>query len=84
MLADDPTDQFLRFSLAMELEKEGRHDESLARHDELTRDETPYVASYFMSAQQLARLGGPAMRVRSCAMASRRRGGRRIRTRPAK
>ena len=57
MLADDPTDQFLRFSLAMELEKEDRHDESLARHDELTRDETPYVASYFMSAQQLARLG---------------------------
>ena len=57
MLADDPTDQFLRFSLAMELEKEGRHDESLAQHHGLTRDETPYVPAYFMSAQQLARHG---------------------------
>ena len=31
MLADDPTDTFLRYSLAMELQKAGEFDASLAR-----------------------------------------------------
>ena len=57
MLADDPTDTFLRYSLAMELDKEGRHDESLDRLAELTVDATPYVPAFFMAGQQLARLG---------------------------
>jgi hypothetical protein len=57
MLADDPGDTFLRYSLAMELDKEGEHDASLARFAELTRDEPPYVPAFFMSSQQLARLG---------------------------
>ena len=35
MLATDPSDIFLRYSLAMELEKEGRHEESLAVFREL-------------------------------------------------
>ena len=39
MLADDPRDVFLRYSLAMELDKEGDHDASLARFGELTRDD---------------------------------------------
>ena len=56
MLADDPQDTFLRYSLAMELDKEGAHDASLARFDELTRDAPPYVPAFFMAAQQLARL----------------------------
>jgi hypothetical protein len=56
MLADDPGDVFLRYSLAMELDKEGAHDASLARFNELTRDATPYVPAFFMAAQQLARL----------------------------
>lgn len=57
MLADDPADTFLRYSLAMELDKEGSHEESLAKFAELARDAPPYVPAYFMSAQQLARLG---------------------------
>lgn len=57
MLADDPADTFLRYSLAMELDKEGDHDASLARFAELTRDEPPYVPAFFMAGQQLARLG---------------------------
>jgi hypothetical protein len=57
MLADDPADKFLRYSLAMELDKAGAHDASLARFAELTRDEPPYVPAFFMAAQQLARLG---------------------------
>lgn len=56
MLADDPRDTFLRYSLAMELDKEGDHDGSLTRFGELTRDEPPYVPAFFMAAQQLARL----------------------------
>jgi thioredoxin-like negative regulator of GroEL len=57
MLADDPGDTFLRYSLAMELDKEGDHGASLARFAELTRDEPPYVPAFFMSSQQLVRLG---------------------------
>jgi len=56
MLADDPADTFLRYSLAMELDKEGDHDASLAIFADLARDNPPYVAAFFMSAQQLARL----------------------------
>jgi hypothetical protein len=56
MLADEPGDVFLRYSLAMELDKEGAHDASLTRFNELTHDATPYVPAFFMAAQQLARL----------------------------
>jgi len=56
MLAESPDDVFLRYSLAMELEKEGRHEESLVRLGELTRDAKPYVPAFFMAAQQLVRL----------------------------
>jgi hypothetical protein len=57
MLADDPGDTFLRYSLAMELDKEGAHDTSLAKFGELTRDDPPYVPAFFMAGQQLVRLG---------------------------
>ncbi len=57
MLAEDPGDTFLRYSLAMELDKEGDHDVSLAKFAELTRDDPPYVPAFFMAGQQLARLG---------------------------
>ena len=56
MLVDDPTDTFLRYSLAMELDKEGEHDSSLEKLGSLSQDETPYVPAFFMAGQQLARL----------------------------
>jgi tetratricopeptide (TPR) repeat protein len=56
MLLDEPDDIFLRYSLAMELDKEGEHDASLAKFDELIAGAPPYVPAFFMSAQQLARL----------------------------
>ncbi len=56
MLLDDPTDTFLRYSLAMEHRSEGDHTESLERLGELTRDTTPYVPAFFMAAQQLVDL----------------------------
>jgi thioredoxin-like negative regulator of GroEL len=54
MLADDPGDTFLRYSLALELSKENRFDESIQRLRELTHESPPYVPAFFMAAQQLA------------------------------
>ena len=57
MLADDPGDTFLRYSLAMELRSEGDHEESLGKLGELMTDAPPYVPAFFMAAQQLVDLG---------------------------
>lgn len=56
MLAESPGDTFLRYSLALELEKEGQHEPSLQALDELMRDDPPYVPAFLMAAQQLAGL----------------------------
>src|SRR4051794_29118793 len=57
MLAEEPGDTFLRYSLALELEKEGANDESLANSRQLMQSEPPYVPAFFMAAQQLVKLG---------------------------
>jgi hypothetical protein len=56
MLAAEPQDQFLRYSLAMELEKEAQHERSLELLRGLAADAKPYVPAFFMAGQQLARL----------------------------
>ncbi|MCH2114843.1 MAG: hypothetical protein MK171_08040 [Pirellulales bacterium] len=56
MLSEDPADIFLRYSLAMELEKEGEHDASLSKLEELITETPPYVPAFFMAGQQFARL----------------------------
>ncbi len=57
MLAEDSGDVFLRYALALELEKEGDFEGSLARLSELQHGDPPYVPAFFMAAQQLVRLG---------------------------
>ena len=57
MLANEPGDIFLRYCLALELDKEGDRAASLSRLDELTRESPPYVPAFFMAGQQLVRLG---------------------------
>lgn len=57
LLAEDPSDTFLRYSLALELEKEASHDRSLELLRELAYGSPPYVPAFFMAGQQLARLG---------------------------
>ena len=57
MLADDPQDRFLRYSLAMELQKEGQHDRSIELLRALMAEDPPYVVAFFMAAKQLAGLG---------------------------
>jgi len=56
MLQDDPQDTFLRYALAMELDKEGHHEESLAGLRDLAGGEPQYVPAFFQAAQQLTRL----------------------------
>ncbi|MBI2827359.1 MAG: hypothetical protein HYX69_22015 [Planctomycetia bacterium] len=56
MLAQEPGDSFLRYSLAMELDKEGEHERSLELLRALGAERPPYVPAFFMSGQQLARL----------------------------
>ncbi len=57
MLADDPQDTFLRYSLALELAKEGENEQSLEGLFGLTHQAPPYVPAFFMAGQQLAKLG---------------------------
>jgi hypothetical protein len=56
MLADDPQDTFLRYSLAMELRSEGEHQRSLVLLDELIGETPPCIPAFFMAAQQLVDL----------------------------
>ena len=56
MLLEDPNDVFLRYSLAMELDKAGEHDASLAKLNELAAESPAYVPAFFMAGQQLVRL----------------------------
>ena len=56
MLAEDPGDTFLRYSLAMELRSEGEHAQSLVQLAELMSDDPPCVPAFFMAAQQLVDL----------------------------
>lgn len=56
MLAEDPGDTFLRYSLALELDKAGEHEQSLTRLNELTNESPPYVPAFFMAGQQFVRL----------------------------
>lgn len=57
MLQDDPEDQTLRYMLALECEKAGDHVQSLQHFQALMEDRVPYVPSFLMAGQQLARLG---------------------------
>lgn len=56
MLADDPDDQFLRYSLAMELRSEGDTDRCLTMFESLMKAPTPHVQAFFMAAQVLVDL----------------------------
>ncbi len=56
MLADEPHDTFLRYSLAMEQEKAGEHEASLAGFRGLMQDQPPYIAAFFRAGQQLVGL----------------------------
>ncbi len=56
MLAAEPEDIFLRYSLAMELQKEGDFDDSLARFRQLMCAAPPYIPAFFMAGKLLVQL----------------------------
>ena len=56
MLAEDPADQFLRYSLALEQQNAGEHEASLAGLRALTADSPPYIPAFLMGGQQLVAL----------------------------
>ena len=57
LLAEDPGDTFLRYSLALELEGEGRWEEGLEILEDLARGTPPYVPAFHMAARHLVALG---------------------------
>ena len=57
ILAQNPTDAFARYGLAMEYSSLGQTDEALAQFALLLGAHPDYVPGYFMAAQTLARAG---------------------------
>jgi predicted Zn-dependent protease len=55
ILADNPTDAFARYGLAMEYSKAGEVETALAEFRKLLEAHPDYTAGYFMAAQTLAR-----------------------------
>lgn len=60
MLADNPTDAFLRFALAKEYEKEGDDAGAKAAYEALLEDQPEYVGTYYHLGKTLERLGEDA------------------------
>jgi predicted Zn-dependent protease len=56
MLAAEPHDQFLRYCLANEMQKDGEHEPALALLRGLMAERPAHVASFFRAAQMLASL----------------------------
>jgi cytochrome c-type biogenesis protein CcmH/NrfG len=56
MLADEPNDQFLRYCLANEMQKDGEHEGALALLRGLMKENPPHVAAFFRAGQMLASL----------------------------
>ncbi|NNJ25759.1 tetratricopeptide repeat protein [Alienimonas chondri] len=54
LLADDPGDAFLRYSVALELAKTDE-DAALKQFDQVIEEHPDYVPAYFMKGQTLAR-----------------------------
>jgi len=57
MLEKSPQDVFLNFGLAIELGKEGRTDEALARFDRVLRLDPSYLTAYFQKGSTLIAAG---------------------------
>lgn len=57
MLEADPSDQTLRYMIAMELDKQGYSERALEFLEGLMVDHAPYVPAFLMAGQQMARLG---------------------------
>ena len=77
ILAQDPTNAFARYGLAMEYATQGNVDTSLKEFQRLHAHHPDYTAGYFMAAQTLAKAGrtGEAKSQLTDGIASARRTG---------
>ena len=57
MLSEDPTDDFLRYGLALEWIEEGQHERGLGDLRQLMEQEVPYLPAFPVAGKLLARLG---------------------------
>jgi predicted Zn-dependent protease len=57
ILAQNPTDAFARYGLAMEHASRGETEPSLSEFSHLLTEHPDYTAGYFMAAQTLAKAG---------------------------
>lgn len=57
ILAQDPSNEFARYGLAMEHSNSGRLDEALDEFQKLLAANPDYAAGYFMAAQALVKAG---------------------------
>ncbi len=57
ILAQNPTDSFARYGLAMAYAAEGRNEEALTEYATATDNNPDYVPAYQMSAQTLIKVG---------------------------
>ena len=60
ILAQNPTDAFARYGLAMEYASRGEIENSLQEFGRLLTEHPDYTAGYFMAAQTLAKAGRTA------------------------
>lgn len=56
-VAQDPSDSFSRYALALELEKYGRVDDAVLQFKEVLARDPSYVAAYYHLGKVLARVG---------------------------
>ena len=57
LLAAEPDDVFLNYSMAMEMAKADRYDEALAAFTRVSELDPDYIASYFHQGKTLLRMG---------------------------
>jgi predicted Zn-dependent protease len=57
MLAEDPSDPFLRYGLAMDFAGAGEQEEAARCFRDLLRDSPDYIAGYLQAARVLHQLG---------------------------
>lgn len=56
LLAEDPSDSFLRYGLAMEYASEGNEEEALKQLQDLINQDASYVPAYLQAGQLLMKL----------------------------
>lgn len=66
MLAEDPTDQFVRYAIALELKSAGAMEDAASDLTTLLRDAPDHVPSYYQLALILAELGRVEEAVATC------------------